>query len=312
MLNPKRLKDPLSHVEPLLALWNEASTPPLLIDSRLLHQYLDQPYAAVYTIGLPWKGILFARPNPELGTLDAILVHPQHRTQGLGRQLLNHAVSELWPNTSWRFGGGSHHFVPGLPQELASSHTFLIKLGLTPDWLAHDLLWTLPNTHPLLWDRSVYRLITSQEEHELSTLTTHFGLRWQTDTAKRMIGLKSGKKEEIMGAYHGETLVGFCHAWTPDSTHLGPSTFWLDRSDKAWAGIGPIGIHPRYRGLGLGSGIVKATLSYLQQQGATRIGVDWTGLPTFYEGCGFKRWLSYRGYHTAWQEATSKTTKFVD
>jgi predicted N-acetyltransferase YhbS len=178
------------------------------------------------------------------------------------------------------------------------SHGFFSALGLVADWHAYDLLCQGP-FGPLEadWDESIYRLVRPPQIEELQRLLAHFGRRWQLDTERRCQALRAGLPEEIMGAFQQGKLVGFCHVWSPLSMNLGPSTFWLDRSDQAWGGIGPIGVHPEQRGLGLGAGVVMAATAYLRRQGKQRIGVDWTGLPKFYERCGFRPWLSYRGYH---------------
>lgn len=293
----KALENPLEHAPSLVALWNLCAPEPFLMDERLMREHLEAPGAAVFVAGETWQGALWAR-NGSLGaTLDALLVRPGFRRQGVGRCLVEAFRESLEPNVSWRFGGGSHHFVPGLPESLGEAHGFFSALGLVPDWHAHDLLWQSPPPGPISWDEGTYRLTTANDLGDLRALLSHFGRRWQEDTETRCQAMRAGWQEEIMGAFHDGHLVGFCHLWSPRSRTLGPSTFWLDRSDQAWGGVGPLGVHPDKRGLGLGAGVVEAAMAYLRRHGARRIGVDWTGLPKFYERCGFKPWLSYRGYH---------------
>ena len=296
---PRPLLNSLAHVPALVDLWNSSTPAPFRMDERLMRQHLEYPGALVLVQGEPWRGALWARQGTLEATLDALVVRSASRRQGIGRALIGAFRDSLEPNVSWRFGGGNHHFVPGLPDCLAKAHGFFSALGLVADWHAHDLLWQSESSSVGArgWDEPTYRLVGGDEVGDLRDLLRHFGRRWQEDTESRCQSLKAGLPEEIMGAYHHGKLVGFCHIWSPRSRTLGPSTFWLDRSDSAWGGVGPLGVHPDLRGLGLGAGVVESSMGYLRQQGAERIGVDWTGLPAFYERCGFKPWLTYRGYH---------------
>lgn len=294
------LENSVARSRELAGFWNLCLHNPFRMDERLMREYLAFAGALVITAGEPWKGVLWGRLG-ELGvTLDAVMVLPAYRRCGVGRALVESFSGRFAPQGGWRFGGGSRHFVPGLPQQLSSAHGFFSALGCLPDWEAHDLLWERPSSNvDLAWDETVYRLITESQTEELERLLLHFGRRWQTDTGARCRNLERGCPEEIMGAYHRGELVGFCHIWSARSQNLGPSTFWLSRGDSDWGGIGPLGVHPNCRGLGLGAGVVESSMAYLRGQGAQRIGVDWTGLPAFYERCGFQRWLSYRGYRPA-------------
>lgn len=267
------------------------------MDERLMTQYLEREGAVVLVEGQPWRGVLWGRKGTLGATLDAILVRPECRRQGIASRLLSSFQGLLEPTVSWRFGGGAHHFVPGLPDQLAEAHGFFAARGLVPDWHAHDLIWRYPESGETSWDDEQYRLVGASDIAELKELLAHFGKRWQDDTERRCRALKLGLPEEVMGAFREGRLVGFCHIWSSRSQSLGPSTFWIGRSDDAWGGIGPLGVHPQCRGHGLGAGVVESSMAYLRRQGKLRIGVDWTGLPRFYERCGFRPWLSYRGYH---------------
>lgn len=263
-----------------------------------MKQWLERPGAVVLFEGRPWGGVLWGRRGPAAASLDALAVLPSQRRGGVGSRLLQHFRASLdGAVQSWRFGGGGHHFVPGLPDALAEADGFFAAHGMVADWHAHDLLWEAPQNGSSSWDESTYRLLTANDGAALNALLRHFGGRWQSDTARRLLALEEGCEEEIMGAYWQGRLVGFCHIWSERSRALGPSTFWLRRDRPGWGGVGPLGVHPEQRGLGLGAGVVESSLAYLRRQGTERIGVDWTGLPEFYERCGFRRWLTYRGYH---------------
>lgn len=295
---PILLENSLAHTNDLVALWNECTVDPFWMDERLMSQYLEHPGADVWVTDKPWNGALWARNGQQGITLDAILVRPELRRQGLGRALLADFIASVPQGVAWRFGGGAHHFVPGLPESLSWAESFFVKQGLVADWHAHDLLWTSRSGGATSWDTSTYRLLGASESEALLQLMQNFGQRWQVDTASRCQALREGSFEETMGAFHEGELVGFCHIWSARSRRLGPSTFWLARdSQAAWGGIGPLGVHPDLRGHGYGAGVVEAAMAYLREVGVETIGVDWTGLPEFYEGRGFSRWLTYRGFH---------------
>lgn len=292
------LENLLEQVPNLVDFWNCCTSEPFFMDARLMREHLEYPGTIVLVDQkAAWRGVLWGRQGSLGATLDAVMVLPRFRRQRVGRGLVESFRQALEPNVSWRFGGGNHHFVPGLPESLAEAHGFFSALGLVPDWHAYDLIWRASKPGLTTWDESTYRLLTAIDVGDLRELMGQFGKRWQEDTERRCHALREGRPEEIMGAFLQGRLVGFCHIWTPASQTLGPSTFWLGREDEDWGGIGPLGVHPEQRGLGLGAGVVESSMAYLRHQGKQRIGVDWTGLPKFYERCGFAPWLSYRGYH---------------
>ncbi len=295
---PLLLENSLAYVRELVDIWNKCTVEPFLMDERLMSQYLEVPGAQVWVTKEPWAGALWARHVPQNTTLDAILVQPERRRQGLGTALLEEFIGTVPAGATWRFGGGAHHFVPGLPESLNWAENFFLKHGLIADWHAHDLLWTSGSAGTKIWDETTYRLLVASETEALMSLMLSFGQRWQTDTEIRCSALREGSFEEVMGAFHQGEMVGFCHIWSARSYRLGPSTFWLPRgSQEVWGGIGPLGVHPNFRGFGYGAGVVEASMAYLRSVGAGVIGVDWTGLPEFYEGRGFSRWITYRGFH---------------
>ncbi len=232
-------------------------------------------------------------------SLDALLVDPEERRCGLGTALLSEVLKLMPEPRSLRFGGGAYHLVPGLPEGWREAQETFANWGFQPDWTAHDLLWEASDTGLRtfeLSDADRVRLIEPAQYLKLKSLMSLFGARWQRDTEWRSDGSKLGSDEEVMGAFQDDHLIGFCHLWSPRSARLGPSTFWLDRSDGGWGGIGPVGVHPDHRGTGAGSRLVRAALQHLQLRGARRIGVDWTAVPEFYAKSGFRPWQCYRGW----------------
>ncbi len=301
----------------LLELWAEAASSNLRIDRVLWRQIAELPLPPVeriagYAVKVSSRpdpvGLILFRDGP-IPTIDAFLVRPQHRNRGLGSALLKGALTHLQGDSrAVRFGGGSYHLVPGLPEDGAPARSpsswpaarLLLRFGFRPDWWAHDLLGRLPAAShfpPTSGDPITARLLGPPDAEALRAVLTRFGARWGRDTEWRLrCGPDWSAREEIMGVFRGVDLLGFCHLWSSRSNRLGPSVFWLDRGASDWAGIGPVGVLPQERGAGLGGRLLDASLSYLQARGVASVGVDWTSIPEFYATRGFTVARSYRGY----------------
>lgn len=302
LLSPSELP---AQTQGILSLWARAVPHPFQLKADLWQQILELPISQENALqclaafsGSKLLGLALVRLGAPT-ILDAILVDPEARRQGLGTALLQQALGLRREPGPLRFGGGPYHLVPGLPVSWQTAESVFTRWGFRADWMAHDLLWE-ESTSPIpSWvspKTEQVRLLQPQEFPALKSLMSLFGQRWQRDTAWRSDSGRLRPNEEVMGAFKAGQILGFCHLWSPRSTRFGPSTFWLDRSDGAWGGIGPVGVHPDHRGTGAGSRLVRAALQHLQQGGARRIGVDWTAVPEFYQKCGFRTWQCYRGW----------------
>lgn len=68
--------------------------------------------------------------------------------------------------------------------------------------------------------------------------------------------------------------------------HVAISPVMLSDGTPGWFGLGPISVLPGHQGLGVGSGLVRAALSRLREQGAA--GCVVLGDPAFYRRFGFR------------------------
>ena len=84
--------------------------------------------------------------------------------------------------------------------------------------------------------------------------------------------------------------------WRTDGPFLGPGLHWFPALEARAGAIGPLGIDPAARGLGLGLALVAAAVTHLHARGYTDCTIDWvdTALLPFYGRLGFRPWRGYR------------------
>lgn len=68
--------------------------------------------------------------------------------------------------------------------------------------------------------------------------------------------------------------------------HVAASPVTVSDGTRHWFGLGPVSVLPGHQGLGLGSGLVRAALQRLREQGAG--GCVLLGEPAFYRRFGFR------------------------
>ncbi len=268
--------------------WNRWMEPAFAIDGRLLEQLTAKhpSWRSHRSFGV-WQGeqliaFCLARQVGEVTNIDAVMVAPNSRRQGLGRGLLGRLGSgEL------RFGGGPAHFLPGLPVQ-SRAFPFFANLGFETDWEVEDLHAQF-DSRPPQFQRCQAAHIPSLE----AMVSREFSARWRDDTLHR---IEQGDTEDIVILTRDDRVVGFCHTWHEASKVLGPSVFWLrNRTTRPWGGIGPVGVAAECRGLGLGRRLMEEALNSLVAQGVREVVVDWTTIGAFYQRFGFRTWQEYRG-----------------
>mgnify|MGYP003575218736 FL=1 len=79
-------------------------------------------------------------------------------------------------------------------------------------------------------------------------------------------------------ATHGDELIG----------HVAVSPVSLSEGEAGWHGLGPLSVHPRWQGRGVGSALVQAALERLRQRQSR--GCVVLGDPGYYARFGFMAW----------------------
>lgn len=280
------------HIDKVVAAWNSWMEPDFNLDERLLRQVTFQHPSwrwsrsvIAWEDGLP-TALLVARDHEQYIVVDALLVAPERRRQGVASHLLSNLGKR-----AIRFGGGPSHFLPGIPDGWEAGEQFLKHHEFEVDYRAEDLYCHLgtrkgPFTSTLNKDR----------EQLLDMVRADFSQRWTNDTLARF---QAGDFEDVIILKEKDEIVAFCHTWHFESTLLGPSVFWLRNNCRTFGGIGPVGVKKSHRGLGLGRDLMEQALNYLAHRGATEVVVDWTEIGDFYRKFGFESWKRYAGYHRA-------------
>ena len=280
----------IANLDAVVSAWNSWLPEDFHIDKRVLEQLtFHHPSWRNNTSKLVFEdeqliGVLLARPFQKQTIIDALLVAPHKRRQGLGKTLLSHLGS-----APLRTGGGPAHFLPGLPEPWKDAQRFFIRQGFQQDWMADDL-------HLKLSSRTAQFTSAKDSDREavIEMIASEFSQRWTDDTAQRF---DSGDTEDVLLIKQSGAPVAFCLSWHFQSQLLGPSTFWLRNSCPTFGGIGPVGVRAECRGQGLGKRIVEEALNYLHARKVTEVVVDWTAIGPFYEKSGFRPWKRYLGFH---------------
>lgn len=285
-MNPKELK--VTDLPHLVECWNRWTDPDFTIDLRLMNQLtVEHPSwspdrCRALCDDEQLVAFCLAREVGDLTTIDALMVHPDFRGQGLGRRL----VEALGPG-ELRLGGGPAHFLPGLPQQ-SGAFPFFVKMGFAADWEVEDL-YARFDSRPAQFQRCQ----PDQADALMGMVSREFSARWRDDTRTR---IERGDVEDIVILTREDRVVGFCHTWHGASNVLGPSVFWLrHRASQPWGGVGPVGVAAECRGLGLGRRLMEEALNSLVAQGVREVVVDWTTIGAFYQLFGFQTWQKYRG-----------------
>ncbi len=271
--------------------------------------------------------------RPSHGNLSFIMVSPEARRRGIGSALLEEARGWLKGSsaTILHIGRDRYHFFPGAPLDDSPGSSalaaFLAARGFTAGNDAWDLVADLRDLDfPILAKRApipegyALRFYDPSFHPALeSFFRANFPGRWYDDT---MEALEAGMRPQDLvllvdgsagspGRVGGEsgapvaadcrngTVIGFARIYDTDSPVLGPGVYWREamRSDDgvlAPGGLGPIGVAGSRRGLGLGIGLLRASLEVLAGRGIRKVMIDWTDLPEFYGKIGFRIWKRYR------------------
>jgi GNAT superfamily N-acetyltransferase len=332
-MNPVSRLDPARDREGLLALWASCLGQDFPLDARLLDQQLRLERDEFLLLGIREpgsEGLLGAalvkrarRPGPDgtlpsHGNLSFILVAPEARRKGHGSALLEAARAWLRERSAsvLHLGRDRYHFFPGAPLDespgSAALAAFLAARGFVPANEECDLIADLRDLDfPALGKRAPIAPGYAFRLYEPSLLPAtkaffraNFPGRWKDDT---MEALEAGMRHAdlaLLVEEAGGAVVGFARIYDAESTVLGPGVYWraaMRSADGVLApgGLGPIGVDESRRGLGLGLGLLRASLEELAARGVRQTMIDWTDLADFYAKLGFRVWKRYRMWSSA-------------
>ncbi|MBI2867447.1 MAG: GNAT family N-acetyltransferase [Chloroflexi bacterium] len=200
--------------------------------------------------------IQFVRELPIGRTVATGVVHPKYRRQGVGRMLLQAAMSK-----AYYLGASVLHVAVG-PESL-SSQRLLVGYGFIRSHVQRVLrLADLGRlVLPALGWGVAYRALRQGEEAALTELqNAAFSKSWgfnpnTVDEIAYRLRMTGCSHEGARLVVRDDVPVAYC--WT-GILGVGES-----RRGVVWM----IGVHPRYRGLGFGRAALAAGVSYLKEQG---------------------------------------------
>lgn len=250
---------------------------------------------------------------PDRGWISMIAVHPSAQRRGLGTVLLRRGEAFLRDRGRHGavLGGDPAHFFPGIPAGTPAVE-FFAACGYRLRGDAYDLRRSLADyrtpeaiaavlaAHP---DLRVRPLRSGEEGALLAFLDAVFPGRWRY-TLGRVLA-RGGEIGDVMGVVRGGAVLGFAHLFHPGSRWIGPSIAWVKEGGAASAearpagrghagGLGPMGLAPELRGVGLGLALLDRAVVRLARLGVEEMVIDWTVLLDFYGKLGFVPWKQYR------------------
>lgn len=286
----------MNRTNELLEVWNAAVTDARFkLDARalesrpILGQDLNLEYHGGKAVGFiaissPQKPY---RPNDTTGHVRLIAVHPDAQHRGVGSGLLGWAEHELRSRgaTKIAFGMEPHHFFPGVPVDWdglvwLEKRDYALSMGVSND-LARDL-----SDLPALELPTNVRLSWLETERVLEFVQHEFPGRWPHDVRDT---LERGAHQHLALEMDRQVL-GFALIGLRSDPAILPSSLWSSED----CGLGPMGVSHELRGRGLGMVLLVAAMHALKTRGGTRMGIDWTGVQTFYEKAGFQIVRQYR------------------
>lgn len=304
----------------LVALWNRSAGGAFPLDERLLGQQLrldTDPRLCVATMrpdGTIGAAVLAKRAArtaedghvPETGYLSFLAVDDDLRRRGLGGKLLGAATKWLTSlgATRLEFGGDQYHLLPGRPMEAGPGYealeAFLLAHGFAGEGVEYDLTADLVRAD---WPRKVdapadgrYRFKyyeSADREAALRFMEDCFPGRWAHELREAIdAGLRGSDLILAVDAAGGD-VIGFSRVYDEGSPLLGPGVYWRALMGDHPGGLGPIGVDPAWRGIGLGLALLERCVRDLARRGVATMVIDWTDLVGFYGKLGFTVWKRY-------------------
>lgn len=304
---------PVSHLDParsheLTANWNGFMPSAFAVDEGVLARQVFDPVLHVPEASFEWgAGFVAVKRTPHGRLYDGPTPNGFTITALTSPELLGKAIEQIrvMGGDVVYFGTDSDHLLPGLPQvpgwegqatlEAALAvHGFRPGQGFSVD-LERDLAgYTPPSGCLEAMDEAgcIVRTAKPEDEDSLDQFFIEtFPNRWRHDVMRKF---RSGEGRQIDVLIRDGVVVGFSMTQDESSIHPVGGAVWKRSLGPSWASLGPIGISASVRGLGLGAGILGASLKRLADAGARQTIIDWTTLVSFYGAHGFEPSRTYR------------------
>jgi beta-N-acetylhexosaminidase len=230
------------------------------------------------------------------GYIFALLVHPDHRGEGLESMLLAAAtqhfrelgVKEL------RFGGGESYFWPGVPADQPDIRELLEQNGWNAGGQIADMVSDVANSHvPLdIIERiarssASLRLATPEDGPAIIAFEEEHFPEWRLTAATKV---EQQDFANILLAELDGTVVGTNFLTSPRD----PTFLWGRALGDDCAAYGAIGVSEALRGRYIGYALAVRAAEILAARGATNIFLGWVFSTEWYGRVGYQVWKTYQ------------------
>lgn len=200
------------------------------------------------------------------GAIRLVVVHPDVRRRGAGRELV--AAAEAWmvARAAVRAGFGAErprYLFPGVDFTSVAALCLAEACGYEPVGSSFNMTLPTSTRRPVPEGVGVRRVVTDPDADAVVGMVA---AHWPEFVDEVVAGIESGG---VLGAFEGSTPLGFC-------AHSVSRIGW----------IGPLGTHPDHAGRGIGSALVAAACSDLMVAGLHHGEICQVGPVRFYASMG--------------------------
>lgn len=244
---------------------------------------------------------------PVRAELMLVLVAPAYQKQGIGRALVDHALTALKQRgvEEVQLGNsGLTYFWPGVPTNLPGAWPFFQACGWTGSERSFDLVRELHDyvTPPGIYERIRLPTITIKTATQLDVPAVlefearHFP-RWLPYYRRLMDHNAYADVVVAKDVHHG--IVGTSSTMHPHASWLQHDIAWTQLLGENTGGIGPLGVAETMRENGIGLALAARVTELLQARGLAKSYIGYTWLLDWYGKLGYYLW---RDYTMSWKK----------
>jgi beta-N-acetylhexosaminidase len=244
--------------------------------------------------------MILGEPHPR-GELMVVMVDPAFQRRGIGRALLEHALTRLRERGVEQVqlgAGGLSYFWAGVPTNLPGAWPFFEACGWTETERSFDLVRELGDysTPPWVYERTRRAgiRITTAEAADLPALlafeAAHFP-RWLIHYER--VAAQGAVSDIVLAKDAESRIVGTSSVM--DFRSSGQHGFvWEQLLGDNTGGVGPLGVAEAARGWGIGLALAARVTELLQSREVAASYVGYTWLVDWYGKLGYRIWREYR------------------
>ena len=235
------------------------------------------------------------------GGIALLMVHPDHRRQGLGRQLHHvalHHLNQAGVDEMHVANGNRHRFWQGVPRNLPGATAFFQACGWQLQENSADLIGNVQQlktpievTKGRQTENVHVRLATPADAPTILTFEAREFPHWQSAFQSK---IDQGNYEDILIVQNAEGhIVGSLTLTDWRSPEAKRTLLWPAIIGEKLGAIGVVGVAESQHGQGIGSLMVATGAEIMKARGVEQIHIFWTGRVSFYERLGYMLWQEF-------------------